>query len=306
MKLLGGLAALAVVCAVLFIAFDPALRERREDATRYAAERQRIELERQRFRLEQEQARAPLDLAGTLMVWGCGLGIAGCVATLAVQHHQRRARLVWPDERGHLPVPRADLERGALNEISADLLTLTKQVEALAAARPAVPAHFAPFTGDDDYAPLCASRTASIMRATRRLARRLGASALAGSVKRYLHELYLTLAPRGELRVRDVKRAVDHLCEALASAALPVRHAGSFGFDFVAVEADWHPLTRRNVIRIAPGDLPPGVLDEVADGIVRWFAAQHAGIAPPRKTAAAERARDDSGEPVPRASRSAP
>lgn len=144
MKILGSLAALAVLAIALVWAFDPSLREMREDRAAYARERQRIALERERFRLEQEQARAPLDLAGTVIVWGCVLGILGCVTFLAVQHHQRRARLVWPNERGHLPVPREGLESGQLNEISAHLLTLTKAVEALAAARPAVPAHYAP------------------------------------------------------------------------------------------------------------------------------------------------------------------
>jgi hypothetical protein len=142
----------------------------------------------------------------------------------------------------------------------------------------AVPAHFPPFTGDEDYLPCSAGRTASIIRATRRLARCLDASALHGSVARFQHALYVTLAPRGDLRIRDVKRAADGLCKALASAGLPVRHAGSFGFDFVAIEWFPDPVTRRNVIRIAPGDLPPWVIDGVAGGIVRWFECQRPGV----------------------------
>jgi hypothetical protein len=150
----------------------------------------------------------------------------------------------------------------------------------------AVPAHFPPFVADDDYAACSAARTASIIRNTRRLARRLCASTLGGGVTAFQHGLYLTLAPRGELRARDVRRAAEALCEALASQDLPVRHAGSFGFDFVALEWFPDPQTRRNLVRIAPGDVPLAIIDRVADGIVRWFQSQSAGVAPRRPASA--------------------
>jgi hypothetical protein len=141
----------------------------------------------------------------------------------------------------------------------------------------AVPAHFPPFTRDYDYAPCSAGRTASIIRATRRLARRLEASALRASVRRFQHGLYVTLAPRGGRSMRDIGQAVDGLCGDLAASGLPVRHAGSFGFDFVAIDQFPDPATRRTVMRIAPGDLPSAVIDAVSDGIVRWLEARWLG-----------------------------
>ena len=138
----------------------------------------------------------------------------------------------------------------------------------------AIPAHLPPFAGSEAYRQASAARTAAIARNTRRLARRLAATPLRDALTMYRHGMYLTLAPRGELRVRDVKRAVTSLCESLADDDLTVRHAGSFGFDFAAVEWFPDPVTRRNVIRVAPGDLPLSTMDRLADRIARWFALQ--------------------------------
>jgi hypothetical protein len=40
------------------------------------------------------------------------------------------------------------------------------------------------------------------------------------------------------------------------------------------------PVTRRTVIRIAPGDLPAAAMDPLAQRLAAWFARQSAGVAP--------------------------
>ncbi len=154
-----------------------------------------------------------------------------------------------------------------------DLVRETRDAVRLLGVAP-IPAHLPPFAGSDAYRHASAARTAAIVRNTRRLARRLAQTPLRDALTLYRHGMYLTLAPRGELRVKDVKRAIASLCDSLAAAGVVARHAGSFGFDFSALEWFPDPLTRRTVIRVAPGDLPASAMDRLADGIAQWFARQ--------------------------------
>ena len=144
----------------------------------------------------------------------------------------------------------------------------------------ALPAHLPPFAGEGAYVCASAQRTACLLRNARRLHRRLRGSPLGPGVVLYPHGLYLTIAPSVELRIKDVKRAVAALCAWLEGRGLPARHAGSFGFDFIAMEWFCDPATEKIVIRVAPGDGPSSIIDALGDGIVEWFSLQTEGALP--------------------------
>jgi len=136
----------------------------------------------------------------------------------------------------------------------------------------ALPAHFPPYVGTKAYRALTDKRVAAILRNSRRMARYF-ASALPGSSAElhFAHGLYVTLAPKRMLDEKQTKQVAADLCGDLRKAGLPLRHAGSFGFDFGG--AEWFRDTTRNryVVRIAVPDLPTRLWDQVARAVVQWW-----------------------------------
>ena len=136
----------------------------------------------------------------------------------------------------------------------------------------ALPSHFPPFVGTKTYRALTDKRVAAILRNGRRTARQF-AGALAGSSAElhFSHGLYVTLAPKRMLDEKETKRMAADLCRDLSKAGLPLRHAGSFGFDFGAAEWFRDTIRNRYVVRIAVPDLPTPLWDQVAQAVVQWW-----------------------------------
>jgi hypothetical protein len=153
----------------------------------------------------------------------------------------------------------------------------------------AIPAHFPPFTGNEAYRRASRARTAAIVRSTRRMACHLSRNLGRDTVRRFQHGLYLALVPGRDMQIDDVKRAAEDLCSVLARQGSLVKHAGSFGFDFIAVEWFYDAIARRNVIRVTGADLPFALVDRVADGIEAWWSQRRmSGVRAPRSQCPAQ------------------
>ena len=133
-------------------------------------------------------------------------------------------------------------------------------------------AHFPPFAGQEEFERCSIARIAAIMRNNRRMTRRLTSDTgrLRG-ISSYRHGLYFTLSPECHLREDEAGDLAAALCADLSRRGLPVRHSGSFGFDFTAIDRFRDPMSGFNVIRVAASDIPAGLVDQIAEGIRHWW-----------------------------------
>jgi hypothetical protein len=144
----------------------------------------------------------------------------------------------------------------------------------------ALPAHFPPFIGTAGYRELTNKRVAAILRNSRR-ARRCFAAALQGLTAElnFEHGLYVTLGSKRPLDEAAARQAAAAMSRDLRDAGLPIRHAGSFGFDFAATEWFHNATTGRYSVRIAVSDLPTAIWDELTTAIANWWSAHQARVA---------------------------
>jgi hypothetical protein len=99
------------------------------------------------------------------------------------------------------------------------------------------------------------------------LAEQLGQTA----VRQYRHGAFAALLPPRPCGEREVVAEVEQLAAALTDGGLPVRHAGSFGFDFVALDSFFDTAVERHLVRVAAADLPAMVSARIADDIATWW-----------------------------------
>jgi hypothetical protein len=136
----------------------------------------------------------------------------------------------------------------------------------------ALPAHFCPFTGSPAYWQLSSRRNAATLRNGLSLVHTLVQKLGGAAVQRYAHGMFAALVPPSLWSETEAAGEAELLAVALARGGLPVRHAGSFGFDFVAVEGFFDTGINQHLLRVAMADVPSPICARVTDGISDWWA----------------------------------
>lgn len=138
----------------------------------------------------------------------------------------------------------------------------------------AMPEQFCPFVGSPTYWDLSRRRSAALLRNGRLLVRTLVRELWPRVVRNYSHGMFAALVPPENLGESESVAEAAQLAAIVARSSLPVRHAGSFGFDFMAIEGFFDTEIDRHVVRIAAGDVPPGVVMEAAERIASWWSTR--------------------------------
>ena len=135
----------------------------------------------------------------------------------------------------------------------------------------ALPAHFCPFIGSAGYWQLSSRRNAAMLRNGRLMVHSLMETLGGAAVRRYPHGMFAALVPPSFWSETEAAGEAEQLAADRAGGGLPVRHAGSFGFDFVAVEGFFDTGANQHLLRVAMADLPLSICARVTDGIADWW-----------------------------------
>src|SRR5579859_453374 len=165
-RVLFGLGAIALICAALIFAFDPAYQQQRQEQARYQAEQHALTLKQQQWTLTQQQQQVDATATSQAIldnvIW-LAASAAICLALfIAYDSYQRRREpLVHPDARGLLPVARHAITEGQIRDLVAEAVLLYHHTRALDAqhqpgqspAQLTYTPHFpTPMRSDDDRA----------------------------------------------------------------------------------------------------------------------------------------------------------
>lgn len=141
----------------------------------------------------------------------------------------------------------------------------------------ALPAHFPPFVGTAAYWALTKRRIAAILRNGRHAARLFQRELRSLSAElHFTHGLYMTLRSRRPLDEASARQAAAAMSRDLGRAGFPIRHAGSFGFDFAATEWFHNATTDEYSVRVAVPDLPAELWKDLAVAIAEWWRTHQA------------------------------
>jgi hypothetical protein len=89
----------------------------------------------------------------------------------------------------------------------------------------------------------------------------------------FTHGLYVTLRGQRPLDQASAQQAAEDMSRDLSGKGFPIRHAGSFGFDFAATEWFHNATTGEYSVRVAVPDLPTELWDELGAAIAAWWAS---------------------------------
>jgi len=166
--------------------------------------------------------------------------------------------------KGALPADRSKIN---------DLLSETRNAIRLFGGA-AMPAHFPPYIGAHSYRSLTNRRVAAMLRNGRH-ATRYFRSTLKDLIREFhfAHGLYVTLSSTQPFDEAAARWTATKMSEDLGRTGFPIRHAGSFGFDFAAAEWFRDISTDGYSVRIAVPDLPTAKWDDLTKAVAHWWVA---------------------------------